>query len=157
MKKMFVMFGAATIAVAAACASAGRQVFQAPTVHFQDLRVQGVGLEGGTLDVVLSVYNPNSYRLDASRLTYRLTVDTTTLGEGVFDKHFTVAGGDSAVVHLPISLDFKGLSTAGKQLMGRGSVLYKVAGDFTVNTPVGDITRPYSQTGQFTTFGGITH
>lgn len=157
MKKMFVMFGVVALGFSAACASVGKQVFQVPTVRFQDLQVQGVGLQGGTLDVVLSVYNPNNFRLDASRLTYRLTVDTTTLGEGVFDKHVTVNAGDSAVVHLPVSLDFAGLSTAGKQLMGRGSVLYRVAGDFTVNTPLGDFTRPYSQTGQFTTFGGVTH
>lgn len=157
MKKTFVIFAAAAIGVTVACASVAKQAFQMPQVHFQDLQVQGVGLKGGTLDVVLGIYNPNGFRLDASRLTYRLTVDTTTLGEGIFDKHFTVAAGDSATVHLPISLDFKGLQTAGQQLMGRGSVEYHVAGDFTVNTPLGDFTRPYSQTGHFSTFGGVTH
>jgi hypothetical protein len=38
--------------------------------------------------------------------------------------------------------------------MGKGSVSYRVLGDFTVNTPIGSFTKPYSQTGQFSTFGG---
>jgi LEA14-like dessication related protein len=153
MKRIFVI---ASALVLAGCATLGRQAFQQPEVHFRGLRVEGVGLTGGTLDVVLSVYNPNGFRLDASRLTYRLMIDSTTLGEGVYDKHFTVQDGDSAVVHLPVTLDYQGLSVAGRQLMGKGTVAYRVLGDFTVSTPVGSFTRPYSQTGRFTTFGGVT-
>jgi len=151
MKKIFVML---TAVVLAGCASLGRQAFKEPIVTFKDLQLEGVGVSGGTLDVVLGVYNPNGYRLDATRLTYRLLVDSTSIGEGVFDKKFTVQKGDSTIVRLPVTLSYAGLGAAGKQLLGKGAVNYRVAGDFTVATPVGDFTRPYSQTGRFTTFGG---
>jgi LEA14-like dessication related protein len=132
----------------------GRQVFQEPIVTFKDLQLEGVGLNGGTLDVILSVYNPNGFRLDATRLTYRLMVDTTTIGEGVATDKFTVQNGDSTTVRLPVTLSYAGLSAAGKQLVGKGSVDYRVMGDVTVGTPLGEFTRPYNQTGRFSTFGG---
>ena len=103
---------------------------------------------------MLGVYNPNGYSLDATRLTYRLLIDTTTVGEGLFTDKFSVQKGDSTVVTLPVTLSYSGLSAAGKQLLGKGSVNYRVMGDVTVGTPLGEFTRPYSQTGRFTTFGG---
>ena len=60
------MLGAATAAIAlvAGCSVLGKQAFQQPIVHLQDVRINGVGLSGGNLDVKLSVYNPNGYRLE---------------------------------------------------------------------------------------------
>src|SRR4051812_48314075 len=102
MKKTFVILGAmAAAALATGCASLGRSSFRDPIVNFRDLQVEGVGTKGGTIDVILSVYNPNGYRLDATRLNYRLLVDTTTVGQGVYNSHFAVQSGDSTIVKLP--------------------------------------------------------
>jgi LEA14-like dessication related protein len=153
MKKIFVML---TVLVVAACATVAKATFKEPVITFRDLQVQGIGLNGGALDVVLSVYNPNQFRLDATRLTYRLTIDTTTLGEGVYDSKFTVNEGDSTIVHLPITLSYAGLASAGKQLLGKGTVDYRVSGDVTVSTPIGDFTQPYSRTGRFSNLSGTS-
>ncbi len=151
MKKTFVIIGALLLS---ACATFGRAGFKEPIVTFRDLQVRGIGLTGGSLDVVLSIYNPNGYRLDATKLTYRLMVDSTALGAGEYDNHFAVQSGDSTIVKLPVTLSYSGLSAAGRQLMGKGSVDYRVLGDVTVATPIGHFTKPYNQTGRFTTFGG---
>jgi LEA14-like dessication related protein len=155
MKKIFVILSAVVLATAA-CASIGRQAFQEPVVTFKDLRVEGVGLNGGTLDVVLGVYNPNHFRLDATKVTYKLLIDTTALGEGTYDSKFTVNEGDSTTITLPISLSYAGLSEAGRQLVGKGTVDYRVAGDITVATPIGNFTKPYSRTGRFSTLSGVS-
>lgn len=154
MKKTVATLTAAAVLAVSACATLGRAGFREPIVNFRDLQVQGVGLSGGTVDVVLSVYNPNGYRLDATRLTYRLMVDSTALGEGVYNNHFAVQSGDSTIVRLPVSLSYAGLGAAGRQLIGKGSVDYRVLGDVTVSTPIGSFTKPYDQRGRFTTFGG---
>ena len=154
MKKIFVIMGAALLA---ACSTMQRQAFAPPVVTFKDLKLRGVGVSGGTLDVVLGVYNPNGYRLDANRLVYRLMVDTTEIGEGIYDQPFSVRNNDSTTVKLPVTLSYAGLSEAGKQLLGKGSVMYRVVGAVTVATPIGNFTEPYSQTGHFTTFGGASH
>jgi LEA14-like dessication related protein len=154
MKKTFVMFAVAALA---GCASLGVGGFKQPVVSFNDLQVEGIGTRGGTVDVVLSVYNPNNFRLDATQLTYKLLVDTTAVGDGVYNTQFAVQSGDSTIVRLPVSLSYSGLAAAAKQLKETGSVNYRVIGDVTVNTPVGSFTRPYDRTGRFSTLSGLTH
>lgn len=147
----FAVFGSAG---AVGCASVGRAVFEQPVVTFQDLRVNGLGLQGGSLDVVLSVYNPNRFALNATRLTYQLMVDSVPLGTGALDRQFVVQRGDSAMVRLPVTFTYSGLGAAGRQLLRQGTVNYRVLGDVTVGTPLGSFTRPYDRTGHFSTFGG---
>lgn len=154
MTKTFVI---AAVVALSGCASLGVGGFKEPIVNFNDLQVEGVGTKGGTVDVVLSVYNPNGYRLDATSLTYRLLVDTTAVGDGVYNTKFTVQSGDSSTVRLPVNLSYVGLAAAAKQLREKGSVNYRVLGDLTVATPVGNFTRPYDRTGRFSTLSGLTH
>lgn len=158
MTKRFVMLVTAAVALGAgACATLGRQAFREPVVTFRDIQVEGLGLTGGTLDVILSVYNPNGYRLDATRVRYNLLVGDTPLGGGVLDSRFTVRAGDSTIVKLPVTLDYKGLSAAGKELMAKGSVDYRVRGDVTVATGAGSFTVPYDRTGRFSNISGTRH
>ncbi len=142
MKKVVVL--AAALAVAA-CSALGRAAFRNPEVTLRDVRVLGLGTSGGQLEVHLGVYNPNNYRLDATRLTYRAFVgDTVGLANGTFDTHTTVQAGDSTIVKIPVSFTYAGLGAAGMQLLRTGSVTYRVAGDVTVGSPVGNFTVPYS-------------
>jgi len=136
----------------AACSALGRQAFQNPVVNLRDVRVLGLGTSGGQLEVALGVYNPNQYRLDATRLTYRLFVgDSIGLANGALDTRTTVQAGDSTIVKIPVSFTYSGLGAAATQLLRTGSVYYRVAGDVTVGSVVGNFTVPYSATGQFNT------
>jgi LEA14-like dessication related protein len=139
---------------AVGCATLGRATFKEPIVHFQDARITGLGLTGGSVEVKLSLYNPNSFRLDGTRLTYTLKVDTVTFGTGALADRFTVQEKDSTIVTLPLSFTYAGVGEAGRQLMNTGSVNYRVLGDVTVATPLGNFTRPYDQTGRFSTLSG---
>ncbi|HEU4997053.1 MAG TPA: LEA type 2 family protein [Gemmatimonadaceae bacterium] len=144
-------FAALTLGLAA-CAALGRQAFREPTVNLRDVRVLGLGTTGGQLEVALAVYNPNNYRLDATRMTYRVFVgDTVGLASGALDTRTTVQASDSTIVKIPVSFTYSGLGTAATQLLRTGSVNYKVAGDVTVGSVVGNFTVPYSTTGQFNT------
>jgi len=147
---MFALFAVA------ACASLGRGIFQEPVVNFKDLRVRGLGLSGGSLDVYLNVYNPNQFKLDATRLTYRLLVGETELGTGALDSRFTVQNGDSTTVRIPVDFTYSGIGGAARQMMQSGSVPYTVTGDVTLATPLGNFTRPYTGHGRFSAFGGAS-
>jgi LEA14-like dessication related protein len=145
-----------TTAFAGGCASLGRAVFQEPVVSFRSVQVRGLGLTGGEMDVVLNVYNPNRFRLDGTRLTYRLFVDSVSVGEGQLADQFAVQSGDSTEVRLPVRFTYNGIGAAGRQLLQTGAVNYRVAGDLTVGTPLGDFTRPYDRTGRFNSLGAST-
>lgn len=148
---------AALAAVAlAGCASLGLGGFKEPVVHFNDAKIRGLGLSGGSVDVVLSVYNPNGFDLNATRLTYRLMVEDKDLGSGVLDRAFKVGDNDSTYVTIPVDFTYAGLGSAGRQLLTSGTINYRVLGDFTVDTPLGSFTRPYDQRGRFSSFGGTS-
>jgi LEA14-like dessication related protein len=151
------MTAMAMVVAAAACASIGRQMFQEPVVTLRDIRLVGLGITGGEIDVVLDVYNPNEFRLDASRLTYRVYADTTLLGEGAYDSRFTVQNGDTTQVSLPVRFTYTGLGAAGTQIRNSGTLNYRVAGDITVGTPIGSFTRPYDRAGRYTLLGRDGH
>jgi len=139
---------------AAGCATLGKATFKEPVVHFQDARITGLGLNGGSLEVKLSLYNPNGFTLDGTRLTYKLMVDSVTFGTGALADRFTVQEKDSTIVTLPLQFTYAGVGAAGRQLMNTGAVNYRVLGDVTVGTPLGNFTRPYDQTGRFSTLSG---
>ena len=158
MRKWAVVTAASAALVAggiAGCSTLGRAAFQNPIVHLRDVRVRGIGLTGGSLDVLLSVYNPNGFRLDATRLTYRVALagDSVTLASGALDNRFTVQDQDSTVVTIPVTFTYAGIGSAGRSLLNMGAVDYHVLGDVTVGSPVGNFTVPYSSTGRFTTTG----
>ena len=153
--------GTAVVAAAAVglsvagCASIGRQVFTTPLVSFTDVQINGLGLQGGSLDVVLNVYNPNHYGLSAQRLDYQVLVDSVPLGTGAITRKFDVHGDDSTQVRLPVTFSYAGLGSAGRALMARGIVNYRVLGNITVGTPLGNFTRPFDRTGQYNSLGGF--
>lgn len=144
----------AVILTTAGCQTLGRAIFEEPVVHFRDLRVRGLGVTGGSLDVELSIYNPNNFALDARRFTYRLMMDSTHIAEGELENLFSVRSGDSTIVTIPVRFTYAGLGHAGTQLINSGSVDYRVMGDVTVGTPIGNFTRPYSQRGTFNALRG---
>ena len=149
------LFAAAVAALAgSACQSLGRRMFEEPKVAFKDVKINGLGLTGGSLDILLSVYNPNNFRLDATRLTYKLLVDSVEFGTGATDDDFAVQENDSTIVRLPLSFNWSGVRRVGRELISSGTVNYRVVGDVTVGSPLGQHTIPYDQTGRFSTFGG---
>src|SRR6476646_7914180 len=118
MKKIFL--AAAGLALAG-CASLGLGGFKEPLVHFNDAKIRGLGLSGGAVDVVLSVYNPHGFNLNASRLTYRLLVEDKELGTGQLANAFRVVSNDSTYVTIPVDFTYAGLGSAGRQLLQQGS------------------------------------
>jgi LEA14-like dessication related protein len=144
----------AVILSSTACSAIGRATFSAPVVSLKEVAVTGIGLTGGTVDVVLSIYNPNHFKLDALNMTYRVDVDSTQLGAGALDRRFVVEAGDSSVVRLPVKFSYAGLGAAGRALLSDGTVNYRVRGDFTVGTPLGNFTRPYDRTGRYSSVAG---
>jgi LEA14-like dessication related protein len=125
-----------------------------PKVSIKTVSLNGVGLNGGSLDVVLNVYNPNGYRLDATRLTYKLLLDSIPFGTGTTDSNFVVNKKDSSTVRLPLDFTWAGVGAAGRALLNTGSVQYRVQGDLTVGSPVGAFTIPYDGRGRISTLRG---
>ena len=156
MRKMLLAAVLVVAATTTACSTIAKATFAQPRVDFKDVRINGLGLTGGSLDIVLGIYNPNEFQLDATRLEYTLLVgnDSVRFGEGALDSKFVVNERDSTTVRLPLSFTYAGIGEAGRQLMNTGTVNYTVRGNLVVTTLAGNFTVPYRQTGSFSTLGG---
>lgn len=138
---------------AGACARLARQSFQNPTVELKDVVIKGIGLNGGSLDVILEVYNANDYRIDASRVTYTVFADSLQVATGEVTKRVTLENRKTSTVVLPVSFSMRELTQAANVLLQRGSIEYLVQGTFTLETPFGSITRPYKGKGRYDSLG----
>jgi len=150
--KAFVV--AAMVFATGACSSLGRSAFATPVVELKDVRVGQIGLQGGAVELILDVYNPNAYRLDATKLTYTLFVDTNRVASGEITKQVTLTEHTKTEVVLPIAFSIKELLGAAKFLTVGGSIDYRVAGNVTVATPAGSFTRPYEGKGRYDAIRG---
>ncbi len=155
MRKAMWMVAVAAVAATTlgGCASLVRQAFKEPVVSLRNVQLNGLGLTGGELQVELGVYNPNGYRLDATRFNYQVQLDTVTFATGTLTDRLTFQEKDSTIVRIPVSFTYRGIGEAGRQVMNTGAVNYRVKGDVTVGTPVGNYTIPYNTTGRFSTLG----
>ncbi|MEO7965393.1 MAG: LEA type 2 family protein [Gemmatimonadaceae bacterium] len=156
MRRLSSLAAAAAVVAVAGCASLGRAAFKEPVVTFKDARITGLGVTGGSIEIVLDVYNPNHFRLDGTKLSYRVLVDSTTFGQGEYLTKFEVGELGTNTVRLPFTFNYAGVGAAGRQITQTGSVEYRVVGDLTVATPVGNFTRPYDQKGRFSTLQGTS-
>ncbi len=141
-----IVFGA--LLLVSGCATLARQAFAPPVVEVTDVKVRNIGLAGGTLDVTLSISNPNEYRIDATRVTYRFYVDTTRVVTGEVDRLLTLENRGKSELTLPVNFGYRELGIAMREYASKGALQYRVAGEFTLATPFGNITRPYSGTGR---------
>jgi LEA14-like dessication related protein len=145
----------AAVVVGAGCSTLGQAVFKQPVVNLQSVAIRGVGLTGGSLDVKLSVYNPNRFKLDGTKLNYKVNLagDSITMASGTISNQFSVGQGDSSLVTIPVDFTYAGIGAAARSILNTGTIAYHVLGDVAVGSPVGNFTVPFSSTGRFTTTG----
>ena len=154
MRRMMLAATTMAIAATAACSSVAKQSFLQPDVQVKDVKVTALGLTGGSVDVVLNVHNPNNFRLDGTRLSYNLLIDTVRFATGSLDQRMTVEAGKDNEVRVPVNFTYAGVGEAGRQLINMGSVPYRMTGDITVATILGNYTVPYDRTGRFSPMAG---
>ena len=155
MRTLTTALAAATLALTAACGSSnpGPYVppvpFDEPIVGIRDVRLAGAGLTGGSMDIVVSVYNPNDYAVQTPRLSYYLLVDTTRVAHGDYDAILEVPAHDSAQLRIPATFSYLSMRHAGRGVAAVGTVDYRMVGRISVGTPYGRLSAPYDRNGRF--------
>jgi LEA14-like dessication related protein len=138
-----------------ACATLARSAFANPTVELKDIRMKAIGFQGGSMDIILNVTNPNDYRLDATRLTYNLFVDTMKVAFGEIHQLTTLEPHKKNQVIVPVSFSMQELIRATQLMSQAGGVDYHITGEVTAATPSGSYTRAYSGAGHFDNIGSV--
>ncbi|HET7297056.1 MAG TPA: LEA type 2 family protein [Gemmatimonadales bacterium] len=124
----------------AACATLGRPSFTEPELALQEIDVTGIGLTGGTFDLVFDVWNPNDYRLRSTRLEVGIDLEGTHFGDALLDRPLDLSPANHSRVVVPVRFEWAGVGAGAKALLTRRAVGYAVTGRVFLDTPLGDRT-----------------
>ncbi len=120
------------------CATIGRLSFSEPDVTLKQINVTGLGLTGGTLDLVFDVYNPNSYRLRSTRVEIGLDLEERHFGDALLERPLDLSPENHSEVIVPVRFEWTGVGAGARALLTKQAVGYGVSGRFLVSTPLGD-------------------
>jgi len=106
--------------------------------------------------VNVEILNPNRFSLSASEVRYELAIarideppDTTWIefASGAHTEDFSVGGGETALVQVPVEFSYAGLGSATTALLRAGTFSYRATGAVDVRTPIGAYEVPFEQGG----------
>lgn len=138
-----------TSLMAAGLGCAGIQdLFRDPELDLQRVVVRSVGLTGGTLDLVVQMYNPNQFALRGTELRLGFDVQDAHVGDVVYRNEFTVQQGDTTVMTLPLRFEWAGVGSALRTALQSREIPYTMRGEVRVDTPIGIRTVPFTRTGR---------
>jgi LEA14-like dessication related protein len=121
-----------------ACATLRNAInFEQPQIALQELDITGFGLQGGTLDLVFDVYNPNQYRLRSTRLEVGLELAGTDFGDALIDKPLDLSPQNHSRVVMPVRFTWAGVGAAARSLLQSQALPYGITGAVILDTPVG--------------------
>jgi LEA14-like dessication related protein len=112
--------------------------FQEPQVDLQEINITGMGLTGGTLDLVFDVYNPNDYRLRSTRLEMGVDLEGTHFGDALIDRPLDLSPTNHSRVVMPVRFEWAGVGAAARGLLTRQALQYVVKGAVLLDTPLGE-------------------
>jgi LEA14-like dessication related protein len=112
--------------------------FEKPDVALTQINITGLGLQGGTMDLVFDVYNPNQYRLRSTRLEVALQLAATDFGEALIDKPLDLSPQNHSQVIMPVRFTWAGVGAAARSLLQSQELPYGVTGAVLLDTPIGD-------------------
>jgi LEA14-like dessication related protein len=133
--------------LASACATLRGLTFQEPDLSLQEIAITGIGLTGGTFDLVFDVYNPNDYRIRSTRLEVGVDLEGTHFGDALLDRPLDLSPTNHNRIVVPVRFEWAGLGAGAKGLLTHRAVGYGVTGRVLLDTPLGDKTVVLRGTG----------
>lgn len=126
------------------CATVQQFRFEQPDFDLISVRIDGLGLTGGSLTLLIDVDNPNAYDLRTSQIDLAIDFDDTRFGEAFLDGSTSFGSQTVTTIELPLSFNWAGVGAGARALLERGAIDYTLLTRLTVGTPLGD--RPIEVT-----------
>ena len=130
--------GLTTLVALTACATLSKLTFHEPDLQLQEINVTGVGLTGGTFELVFDVYNPNEYRIRSTRLEGGVDLEGTHFGDALLERPLDLSPTNHSRVVVPVRFEWSGVGAGAKALLTRRAVAYGLTGAVLLETPLGD-------------------
>ncbi len=111
--------------------------FTQPEFEVERIEVTGLGLQGGSFNLVLDVTNPNSFDLPTIRFDVTIDLENTYFGSVAVNDAPTLTKNASTTVVVPVRFTWGGVGAGARALLTRGAVRYLVDTEVELDTPLG--------------------
>ncbi len=124
----------------AACATLRGLAFTEPDLQLQEIDITGIGLTGGTFDLVFDVYNPNDYHIRSTRLEVGIDLEDTHFGDALLERPLDLSPQNHSRVVVPVRFEWAGIGAGAKGLLTHQALSYGITGRVMLDTPLGEKT-----------------
>jgi len=121
-----------------ACATLGKLAFSEPDIQLKSIDITGLGLSGGTMNLIFDAYNPNDYRLRSLRMELGLDLEGTHFGDAVLEKPLDLSPQNHNQVVVPVRFEWAGVGAGARALLSRQAIRYGLSGAVLLDTPIGE-------------------
>src|SRR5213594_2191158 len=125
-------------AVLGSCATLGRLSFKEPELQLEAINITGLGLTGGTFELVFDVYNPNEYRIRSTRLEVGVDLEGTHFGDAYLERPLDLSPTNHSRVVVPVRFEWAGVGAGARALLTKQAINYALTGRVILDTPLGD-------------------
>ena len=118
---------ASAVGLLAGCATIQQIAsFTRPEFEVERIEVTGLGLQGGSFNLVLDVTNPNSFDLSTTRFDITIDLEDTHFGSVAVNDVPTLKKNVTTTVVVPVRFTWGGVGAGARALLTRGVVRYLV-------------------------------
>ncbi|MCC6158612.1 MAG: LEA type 2 family protein [Deltaproteobacteria bacterium] len=133
----------AMLALLAACSAS----FQEPQTRLVDARIDSASVERIKTTFTVEIDNPNSVGAKVTEVRYTVFAEGVKVIEEKVRKDFEIKAKSKTRVDLPARITPSDLAAAGLAAALNRRVNYTLKGEVTIDTPIGDMTLPISDSG----------
>jgi hypothetical protein len=122
---------------ATACGPFWGQGLERPTVELAAIEITGLGIQGGTMNLVLDVENPNNVELRATRIGLQIFLEDKHFGDAELRRAPVLPANQTVQIEVPVAFSWSGVGSGARGLISRGSTRYRLNGRLDLDTPFG--------------------
>ncbi len=131
----------------ASCAVVKNLQFERPALTLQSVQLTGLDMAGGSLNLVLDVFNPNTYAIRTLGINAMVDLEATHFGTVALERDIILPATQHTAVAIPMTFTWAGVGAGARALFQRGEVNYALDSRLSVSTPIGERTVAFRDTG----------
>jgi LEA14-like dessication related protein len=131
----------------ASCAVVKNLQFERPALRLESVQLTGLDLAGGSLNLVLDVFNPNGYAIRTLGINAAVDLEETHFGDVALERDIVLSATQHTTVEIPVTFTWAGVGAGARALLQRGAVNYTLDSRLSVSTPIGERTVAFRDTG----------
>jgi LEA14-like dessication related protein len=131
----------------ASCAVVKSLQFERPALRLESVQLTGLDFAGGSLNLVLDVFNPNSYAIRTLGINAAVDLEQTHFGDVALQRDIVLPATQHTAVEIPVTFTWAGVGAGARALLQQGAVNYTLDSRLSVSTPIGEREVAFRDTG----------